>query len=77
MQEKYLNAIRKNKVPCTIFMVNGFQIRGKITAFDNFAIIVTDENNHQMMLYKHAISTISPQSVTLNLLKEIEEESKE
>ncbi|MBP1934866.1 RNA chaperone Hfq [Ammoniphilus resinae] len=59
IQENFLNVVRKEKIPVTIFLVNGFQVRGNISAFDNFIIIVMADGKQQM-IYKHAVSTIIP-----------------
>jgi host factor-I protein len=58
-QDLFLNQARKDHIPVTIHLVNGFQIRGFIKGFDNYVIIVESEGK-QMMLYKQAISTITP-----------------
>lgn len=59
LQDLFLAAARRNEIPVTVFMVNGFQMRGVITGFDNFTVILTSDGK-QNMVYKHAISTISP-----------------
>jgi len=59
MQDAFLNQIRREKIPVTIYLVNGFQIKGVIKGFDNFTAIVEQEGRQQMV-YKHAISTIAP-----------------
>ena len=59
LQDAYLNQVRKDNIPVTIFLVNGFQLKGMIKGFDNFTVIMESEGK-QMMVYKHAISTISP-----------------
>jgi host factor-I protein len=59
MQDAFLNQIRREKIPVTIYLVNGFQIKGVIRGFDNFTAIVEQEGRQQMV-YKHAISTIAP-----------------
>jgi host factor-I protein len=59
MQDAFLNQIRREKIPVTIYLVNGFQIKGLIKGFDNFTAIVEQEGRQQMV-YKHAISTIAP-----------------
>lgn len=59
IQDHFLNQIRKDNVPVTIYLVNGFQIRGTIKAFDNFTIVVESEGKQQLV-YKHAISTFTP-----------------
>jgi len=58
MQDAFLNQIRREKIPVTIYLVNGFQIKGLIKGFDNFTAIVEQEGRQQMV-YKHAISTIA------------------
>jgi host factor-I protein len=55
-----LNQLRKENVPVTIYLVNGFQLKGVIRAFDNFTVVV-DVEGRQQMVYKHAISTVMPQ----------------
>ncbi|MHA0855301.1 RNA chaperone Hfq [Paenibacillus sp. CMAA1364] len=60
IQDTFLNQLRKESISVTIFLVNGFQIRGTIKAFDNFTVVV-DSEGRQQMLFKHAISTITPQ----------------
>lgn len=59
LQDAYLNQVRKDNIPVTIFLVNGFQLKGMIKGFDNFTVIM-ESDGKQMMVYKHAISTVSP-----------------
>jgi len=59
MQDAFLNQIRREKIPVTIYLVNGFQIKGLIKGFDNFTAIV-EQDGRQQMVYKHAISTVAP-----------------
>ena len=59
LQEAYLNAMRKEKIPATFFLVNGFQMKGIVEAFDSFTIII-ESGKDQEMVFKHAISTIIP-----------------
>ena len=59
LQDTFLNQTRKENVPCTVYLVNGFQIRGLIRGFDNFTVVLESEGK-QMLVYKHAISTITP-----------------
>ena len=59
IQDVFLNSARKDNVPITIHLVNGFQLKGNIRSFDNFTIIL-DAMGKQQMIYKHAISTITP-----------------
>lgn len=58
LQEPYLNALRKEHVPVSIFLVNGIKLQGKIESFDQFVVLL--KNNVTQMVYKHAISTIVP-----------------
>ncbi|MBE6991427.1 MAG: RNA chaperone Hfq [Ruminococcaceae bacterium] len=59
LQDHFLNEIRKDHTPVTVFLVNGFQLRGIVTGFDSFMVAV-DSEGKQQMVYKHAISTIVP-----------------
>ncbi|MBC8079479.1 MAG: RNA chaperone Hfq [Gorillibacterium sp.] len=59
IQDNFLNALRKESIPVTVYLTNGFQIRGLVKAFDNFTIII-DSEGRQQMVYKHAISTFTP-----------------
>jgi host factor-I protein len=59
IQDTFLNQLRKENIPVTVYLTNGFQIRGQIKAFDNFTIII-DSEGKQQMVYKHAISTFTP-----------------
>ena len=59
LQEIFLNQVRKTKMPATIFLVNGFQIKGTVSGFDNFTVVL-DSDGKQQLIYKHAISTIVP-----------------
>ncbi|MDP4096534.1 RNA chaperone Hfq [Paenibacillus terreus] len=60
IQDTFLNQLRKESIPVTVYLVNGFQVRGTIKAFDNFTIVI-DSDGRQQMIYKHAISTFTPQ----------------
>jgi len=59
LQDLFLNQVRKEKVAVTIFLVNGFQIKGNVKGFDNFTVIV-ELDGKQQLVYKHAISTVAP-----------------
>ncbi len=59
LQDTFLNQARREKLAVTVFLVNGFQIRGQVSGFDNFTVVVLSEGKQQM-IYKHAISTIVP-----------------
>jgi host factor-I protein len=58
LQEPFLNALRKEKIPVSIFLVNGIKLQGQIDSFDQYVIIL--KNTVNQMVYKHAISTIVP-----------------
>ena len=59
LQDSFLNHVRKQKVPVTIFLVNGVKLQGVITWFDNFCLLLRRDAQSQLV-YKHAISTIMP-----------------
>ena len=59
LQDAILNEVRRDRVPVTLFLMNGFQLRGIITGFDSFVVVLVTEGKQQM-IYKHAISTIAP-----------------
>ncbi|HAA89929.1 MAG: Protein hfq [Thermoanaerobacterales bacterium 50_218] len=59
LQDFFLNQIRKENIPVTVYLVNGFQLKGVVRGFDNFTVILESEGKQQM-IYKHAISTIIP-----------------
>lgn len=65
LQDTFLTKARRNGVALTVFLVNGFQMRGTVRGFDPFVVVLESEGRQQM-LYKHAISTIAPaQSIDL------------
>ena len=59
LQDTFLNHVRKNKTPLTIFLVNGVKLQGIVTWFDNFCVLLR-RDGHSQLVYKHAISTIMP-----------------
>lgn len=59
LQDTFLNQVRKENVAVIIHLVNGFQLKGNVKGFDNFTVIL-DSQGKQQMVYKHAISTITP-----------------
>ena len=59
LQDTFLNHVRKNKIPLTIFLVNGVKLQGVVTWFDNFCVLLR-RDGHSQLVYKHAISTIMP-----------------
>lgn len=67
LQDVFLNKVRKEKILITIYLVNGFQLKGIVRGFDNYTIVL-DSDEKQQLIYKHAVSTISPNSpVNFNL----------
>ncbi len=59
VQDVFLNHIRKNKTPVTVFLANGVKLQGMVSWFDNFSILL-QRDGHTQLVYKHAISTIMP-----------------
>ena len=59
LQDLFLLRARQDRVPVTLFLMNGFQMRGTITGYDPF-VVVLDSDGRQQVIYKHAISTIAP-----------------
>lgn len=59
LQEAILKEVRKDKIPVTLFLMNGFQLRGIITGYDSFVVVLVSDGKQQM-IYKHAISTLAP-----------------
>jgi host factor-I protein len=59
LQDTFLNNVRKNKVPLTVFLINGVKLQGIVTWFDNFCVLLR-RDGHSQLVYKHAISTIMP-----------------
>ncbi|MEG0320374.1 MAG: RNA chaperone Hfq, partial [Niameybacter sp.] len=62
LQDLLLNQLRKDRIAVTVFLTNGFQIKGTVRGFDNFVVLLESEGKQQM-IYKHAISTICPSKV--------------
>ena len=59
LQDTFLNYIRREKIPVTLFLMSGFQLRGVVRSFDSFVVLI-DADGRQQMIYKHAISTVAP-----------------
>ncbi|HJP23435.1 MAG: RNA chaperone Hfq [Alphaproteobacteria bacterium] len=59
LQDVFLNHVRKNKLPVTVFLVNGVKLQGVISWFDNFCVLLR-RDGHAQLVYKHAISTVMP-----------------
>ena len=74
LQDIFLNQMRKEKIPVTMYLVNGARISGTIKGFDNFVILMKQEN--QQLVYKHAISTIIPEK-PVDLLEGMEKKEPE
>lgn len=73
VQDVFLNHIRKNKLPVTVFLMNGVKLQGVITWFDNFCVLLR-RDGHAQLVYKHAISTIMP-TAPVQLYEPEEEEA--
>ncbi|MCB1737612.1 MAG: RNA chaperone Hfq [Gammaproteobacteria bacterium] len=58
LQEPFLNALRRERIPVSIFLVNGIKLQGQIESFDQFVVLL--KNSVSQMIYKHAISTVVP-----------------
>ena len=58
LQDPFLNALRKERVPVSIYLVNGIKLQGQIDSFDQFVVLL--KNSVSQMVYKHAISTVVP-----------------
>ncbi|UFU01114.1 RNA chaperone Hfq [Radiobacillus kanasensis] len=66
IQDQYLNQLRKERIQVTVFLTNGFQLRGVVKAFDNFTVLL-ETDGKQQLIFKHAISTFAPaKNVTLD-----------
>jgi len=73
LQDNFLNALRKEHVPVSIFLVNGIKLQGKVDSFDQYVVML--KNTSSQMVYKHAISTVVPSKpVTLTHDREVSEE---
>ena len=67
LQEPFLNILRKERIPVSIYLVNGIKLQGQIESFDQFVVLL--RNSVSQMIYKHAISTVVPsRNVRLNLV---------
>jgi len=72
LQDVFLNHVRKNKTPVTVFLINGVKLQGVITWFDNFSVLLR-RDGHSQLVYKHAISTVMP-AAPINLFDPSEDE---
>ncbi|MEE1285405.1 MAG: RNA chaperone Hfq [Ruminobacter sp.] len=66
LQDPFLNALRKERIPVSIFLVNGIKLQGQVESFDQFVILL--KNNISQMVYKHAISTVVPVKPIANFI---------
>lgn len=73
LQDVFLNQVRKDKIAITIFLLSGFQIKGLVTGFDNYTVVL-DCDGKQELIYKHAISTIIPSTPINFIASEKEQE---
>lgn len=62
LQDVFLNQVRKEHIPVTVYLTNGFQLKGLVKGFDNFTVVI-ETDGKQQLVYKHAISTISPMKI--------------
>jgi len=77
LQDYFLNQVRKEGILTTVYLVNGFQLKGVIKGFDSFTVVI-DSDGKQMLIYKHAISTITPsRPVAFAEAKEASEEKED
>lgn len=60
LQDLFLNNARKERIPVTIYLMNGVQVKGHVKGFDSYIILIEGDNRQQNMIYKHAVSTIIP-----------------
>lgn len=72
LQDPYLNALRKERIPVSIYLVNGIKLQGQVESFDQFVVLL--KNSVSQMIYKHAISTVVP-SRAVKITEDDEEES--
>ncbi len=74
LQDPFLNALRKERIPVSIYLVNGIKLQGQIDSFDQFVILL--KNSVNQMIYKHAISTVVPsRAVKMPMVNAPQEES--
>ena len=75
VQDVFLNHVRKNKTPVTVFLINGVKLQGVINWFDNFSVLLR-RDGHVQLVYKHAISTVMP-AAAIQLYDPAKEEEKQ
>jgi len=74
LQDAFLNQVRKDNLPITMYLVNGVQLKGMVKGFDNFTVVLESEGK-QSLVYKHAVSTITPARPINNFLAELRKEA--
>ena len=74
LQDFFLNKVRKENISITIYLINGYQLKGLVKGFDNYTIVL-DSEGKQHLIYKHAISTITPTKVINFLMKQSRDEN--
>jgi len=71
LQDPFLNALRRQKVPVAIYLTNGIKLNGNVSAFDQYVILLKSNNNTKQLVFKHAIATVVPtRNVVWNDLEE-------
>ena len=75
VQDVFLNHVRKNKLPVTVFLINGVKLQGVISWFDNFSVLLR-RDGHLQLVYKHAISTVMP-ATPVQLVEPVKEQAQE
>lgn len=76
LQDPFLNTLRKEKVPVSVFLVNGIKLQGQIDAFDQYVVVL--KNSVSQMVYKHAISTVVPaRNIKIPTITDDEDKSNE
>ena len=76
LQDPYLNALRREKIPVAIYLVNGIKLQGQIDSFDQFVILL--KNTVSQMVYKHAVSTVVPcRPIRIPMVNPMDEEGSE
>ncbi len=76
LQDPFLNALRKERIPVSIYLVNGIKLQGQVESFDQFVVLL--KNSVNQMVYKHAISTIVPaRNIKTSMTEEIQSSASE
>jgi host factor-I protein len=73
LQDVFLNQVRKDRLAVTIYMTNGYQLKGYVKGFDSFTVVL-DSDGKQQLIYKHAISTVSPNKPVNMIFNEVREQ---